>query len=461
MQFTPDKPQQIFIEHMRQHPNVLGFIGMGIGKTAAVLQRLTELFLAGEAVAALVIAPLRVAALTWPAECQDWEQFRWLRLANLRTEAGQRAFLNGKAHLYLINWDAINLLVNLVERRKGKLPYDVVIYDELTKARAPGGKRVRALRTKVPRVERSIGLTGTPAPNSDRDLFGQVRLVDGGERLGKVYETFLKENFYSESYSGYPKWEPKAGASARIHARIADITCTLKTSDWLSLPDTIIEDIEVNFTPELQKRYRTLEKELVIELRKDKVMNITSSAALITKLLQFTSGHMYDDERDVHPIHNLKFDALKKLVDASEQPVLCACIFRHEQDRIRRQFPQARFFADAKNETQQRQLLADWNAKRVPLLVAHPASCGHGLNMQHGSSVMVWLSLTYSRELYEQMIARLARRGQENIIRVYRIVVPGTVDDAVSSALETKAENEGRLIAALQMLESYRTGGRK
>lgn len=457
MNFVPDKPQQIFLKHLQQHPNTLGFIGCGIGKTAPCLQHLSEMFLDAGAVAALVVAPMRVANLTWPSERDTWDQVRWLKIANLRTEAGQRDFLNGRAHVYTVNYESLPVLVNLVERRRGKLPYDCVVWDESTKTKNPGSKRVNLYRRKVPRVPCNIALTGTPAPNTHRDLFAQVRLVDGGERLGTSYTQFLRDYFHVTSYGGFPQYEEKHGASTKIEQRIADITCTLKSSDWLNLPDQVIEDVEVHFTPELTRRYKTLEKELVIELKKDHVMNVASAATLVTKLLQFTSGHMYDDEKDVHPIHNLKFDALKKLVDAAEQPVLCACIFRHEQDRIRRQFPQARFFADAKNEEQQRKLLADWNAKRIPLLVAHPASCGHGLNMQHGSSLMVWLSLTYSREMYEQMIARLARRGQENIIRIYRIMVPGTVDDAVAEALATKSANEARLIAALQMLESYRT----
>lgn len=456
MSFSLAEPQVLIDQHLQRCPNALLLCGMGIGKSAACLHRLNQMFKNGEAFAALIIAPLRVCSLTWPMEIQDREEFRWMKIANLRTESGQRAFLNGRGHIYLVNWESIPLLVNLVERRKGTVPFDVVIFDELTKAKNPGSKRVNLYRRKVPRVERHWGLTGTFVPNSHKDVFAQVRLIDGGERLGKVHEHFLKEHFHCTQWGGYPEWEPKHGATKRIEEKISDITITLKTSDWLNLPDTVVEDIEVHFTPELKKQYDKLERELVIELRKDKVLNIPSAASLVTKLMQFTSGRMYDDERDEHPIHNLKFDALKKLVAESKQPVLVACIYQHEQSRIRKQFPQAKFFADAKNEEQQRKLFSDWNAKKIPLLVGHPASCGHGINLQHGSSIMVWISLTYSRELYEQMIARLARRGQENIIRVYRIMVPGTVDDAVAEALATKSKNEQRLIAALQMLESYR-----
>lgn len=431
---------------------------MGIGKSAACLQVLSDLFLSAESTAALIIAPLRVISLTWPSECRDWDQFQWLRVANLRNESGQRAFLNGSAHLYLINYEAIPTLVSLVERRKGKVPYDVVIYDESTRAKNPSSKRISLLRRKVPRVKRNIALTGTPIPNSYLDIFAQVRLVDGGERLGTAFAEFKRQYFYPPSYQFQP-WKPKKDSPQQIEQRISDITLTLKSSDWLQIPDTQTIDIEIPFTPELQKKYHKMERDLVIELKKDHTMNIASAATLVVKLLQFTSGHIYDEAKEVHPIHNLKFDALAKLTKEEKQPLLVACIFQHEQDRIRSQFPQARFFADAKNETSQRQLLADWNARKIPMLVAHPASVSHGLNMQFGSSVMVWISMTYSRESYEQMIARLARRGQTEITKVYRLLVPGSVDEAVCESVANKAENESRLISALQMLESYRTAG--
>lgn len=454
--FTPAEPQQLAIAHLEQQKNALLYIGMGVGKTAVVLQRLHDLFLNAEAVAALIVAPLRVCNLTWPQEVRDWQQFRWMRVANLRTPEGQRAFLEARAHLYLINWDAMNLLVSLVERRgKRGLPYDVAVFDELTKAKNPSSKRVNHYRRHVPRVARQIGLTGTPMPNSWLDLFAQARLIDGGERLGRNFNDFKKTYFFAPSTPFQP-WREKKGTEQLLEQKLSDITITLKSSDWLDIPDTVVEDRELKFTPELQEKYERLEKKLVIELKKDKILNVPSAATLVTKLLQFTSGHIYDEEREVHPVHNLKFDALERLAHEERSPLLVATIFQHEQDRIRSQFPQARFFADAKTVKDQEALMRDWNAGKVKMMVAHPASAGHGLNLQHGSSVQVWVSLTYSRELYEQFIARLARRGQKNITRVIRLMIPGTVDDAVAEALATKTENESRLIAALQMLESYR-----
>lgn len=455
MKFIPAEPQRILIEHMQKHPDVLGFVGVGIGKTASVLYHLNELFLSGESVAALIVAPMRVAALTWPAEVQDWDQFQWMRLANLRTESGQRDFLYGRAHLYTINYESLHHLVSLVERRGGKLPYDCVIWDESTKAKNPGSKRINHYRRKTPRPARNIALTGTPTPNSHLDLFAQVRLIDDGKRLGTNFAAFKAQYFMQPSYA-FAKWKEKEGTKEALERKISDITCTLRSSDWLDLPDTIYEDVEIKFTPELKEKYETLERELVLELKQGHTLNVANAAALVTKLLQFTSGHVYDEEKNVHPVHNLKFDALAKIAKHEKQPLFVSCIFQHEQAKIREQFPQAKFFADAKSEKDQKRILDDWNAGKIPMLVAHPASVGHGINLQYGSSVIVWMSLTYSREHYEQMIARLKRRGQKNIIKIYRLMVPSTVDDAVAEALANKAENEARLIAALQMLESYR-----
>lgn len=449
-------PQRIICDHLRKHNDALVFVGMGVGKTAAVLHHLADLFLSGESVAALVVAPLRVANLTWPAEVRDWPELRWMRVANLRTESGQRDFLYGRAHIYLINYESIHQLVALVERRGGKTPYDCIVWDELTRAKNPSSKRINFYRRKVSRVQRNIGLTGTPMPNSHIDLFAQVRLIDDGQRLGTNFTKFKQEFFMQPAYAFAP-WKAKKDTPQFIEQRIHDITVTLKSSDWLNIPDTVYEDVEVHFTPELQEKYETLEEELVIELRQDKTINVASAAALVTKLLQFTSGEMYDDLREHHPIHNLKFEALKKIIKAEGKPVFVSCAFQHEYVRMKEHFPQSVFFNDAKTLEAQNKLMDDWNAKKIPILFAHPASIGHGLNLQFGSSVLIFISLTFNREHYDQIIARFARRGQTEMTKVYRLMIPGTVDDAVAEALANKAENESRLIAALQMLESYRT----
>lgn len=456
MNLTLVEPQERIVRHLEQHNDALILVGMGVGKTAACLWRVNDLFENLETTGVLIVAPLRVCNLTWPLEILQWDQFKWMKVANLRTESGQRDFLNGRAHIYLINYESLPLLVSLVERRRGTIPYDTVIFDELTKAKNPSSKRIKLYRRKVPRPLRTWGATGTPMPNSWRDLFAQVRLVDNGARLGTDYQAFLRDYFTCTTYGGFPKYEPKEGAGTRIENKLADITITIKSSDVLNIPDTVIEDVDVKFTPELEKKYKILERELVIELRKDKKMNVGSAAALVAKLQQFTSGEMYDEDKTHHPIHDLKFKALDKLIKQSDEPMFVVCGFIHEYVRMKQHFPHSKFLNEAKSPAAQVKLLNDWNAKRIPILFAHPASCGHGLNMQFGSSQLTFISLTYNREHYDQTICRFARRGQTEVTRVYRLMVPGTVDDAVAEALASKAESEARLMSALQLLESYR-----
>jgi len=460
MVFTPAEPQKIFLDRLQKEPKCMGFIGLGIGKTAAVLQHISDLLLSAEILSALVIAPLRVCSLTWPNEVHDWENFRWMRVANLRTDAGQRDFLAGRAHLYVLNYESLHLLVSLIQRRKNKLPYQLEVWDESTRAKNPSSKRINHFRRHAPRTERRISLTGTPIPNSHLDIFAQVRLIDDGERLGSNYLSF-KKTYYFAPFQPFQPWKPKAGTDKAIEEKIADLTVTLKSSDWLDIPDTVFEDIEVYFNEDLQKKYETLEEELVLELR-NKTVNVASSAALITKLLQFTSGHVYCEEKATHPIHRLKIEALKKLVESEKSPLLVAYQFKHEAEWIKQEFPEARFFTDCKRSNpaqtieNEKRLIREWNEGKIRMLVGHPASISHGLNFQYGCNAIAYTSLTYNREHYEQFIGRIVRRGQTKVTKVYRIMIPGTVDDAVAEALASKAQNEQRLITALQMIEKMR-----
>jgi SNF2 family DNA or RNA helicase len=270
---------------------------------------------------------------------------------------------------------------------------------------------------------------------------------------------YRSSHFQATDYMEY-SWKPKDGAQNTIEHRISDITLTLHSRDWLDIPDTIVEDVEVSMPHGLMDEYRKFEKELVLQILRDqqegKEIAAANAAVLVTKLLQFTSGAIYDEDRLTHVLHDAKMQALKGIIKRTHGPVLVACHFKHEQDRIRQLLPQAEFFAAAKTPKSQMELINRWNAGEIPVLVAHPKSVGHGLNLQHGSNTMVWVSLTYSRELYEQMICRLVRRGQDKAVTVYRLMCPGTVDDAVAEALAMKADVETRLLNALKMLESFR-----
>lgn len=470
--FIPDEPQLRVLSHLERCRLALLFVGMGIGKSAACLDALNELFLSLNASAALVIAPMRVANLTWPLEVQNFQQFKWMRVVSLRTKEGRAAFIEGTAHIYTMNFEFIPQYIQLVKLRatwckKHKLPpslpYQVEIWDELTKAKNPASKRIKLFTNNVPRAPRRWGLTGTPAPNSQLDLFAQTRLIDEGQRLGKFVTDFKARFFDTDPYQ-FNKLTIKPGAADTIERLISPITCTLRSKDWLDIPDTIVEDVNVPITGSLKRQYEELEKLMVLEIQQDRIISAANAGVLINKLLQFTSGAIYYEQQVssekvvklVEQVHNLKLEKLRQLCKDIKAPMLVACIFKHEQDRIRAMFPDARFFDDAKTEKAQLELFKAWNAKQIPMLVCHPASAGHGLNLQHGGSHIVWTSLTYSREMYEQMIARLARRGQTEITRVYRLICPGTVDEVVAWALEEKAATERRLIDALMQLESWR-----
>lgn len=460
------EPQRLAADHLLSHDDALLLMGCGLGKTASSLKAFTTLQAIGETKGALVVAPLRVCNLTWPDEVRRWEEFKHLRVANLRTDEGKRAYVNGSADIYCLNYDSLKELIGLTARRKHLrrktlLPYDITIWDELTKAKNPNSVRInkhRGLMQITGRTRRNWGLTGTPTPNGLFDLFAQARLVDNGKRLGFDSTTF-RECYFTPvgdpALRSQRKWVPKAETQAIIERRIADISLTLRSEDWLDIPTTHMIDTDIELPASIMSRYEAFKEELVLDLESDRI-TVPNSGVLINKLLQFTSGAIYDGERVVHQLHDLKMKQLKKVAHETDSPLLVACIYQHEQQRIREAFPEARFFEDAKTERKQQQLLADWNAKQIPMLVAHPASAGHGLNLQYGCNTLVWMSLTFSRELYEQMIARIARKGQTEVTTVHRFICPDTVDEVVADVLEMKAANENDLLKSLMTLELYR-----
>jgi len=458
VKFVPAPPQKIAIDFLLTHDIAFLILGMGLGKSSTCLAAFCQLQKEKRVQSMLIIAPLRVCNITWGAEVEQWDQFKHLKVANLRTPLGRRAFIAGNADVYLLNFESIPLLVKLVEKRGGTVPYQMIVYDESSKAKNPASKRINLLRREVPQAKHRVNLTGTPASNSLLDLFAQVRLLDDGQRLGRSFDHFKKTYFAATDYQQY-NWEPIAGAQDRIEARIADITLTMRTSDWLKdLPDFHVEDVDVHLSSHTMEQYEEFKKELILELRQEVQITAANAAVLVRKLLQFTSGCIYDAEKRTHDVHDEKIKALAKLAKQTKDPLLVICDFKHEQDRIRRKFPQARFFADAKTPSLQMQLVAQWNRKEIPMLVGHPLSMGHGLNLQMGSQTMVWMSLTYSQEQYGQTIARLYRRGQKEVVMVYRLMVPGTVDDVVAEVLEHKHNTEQRLLTALMLLEGDRKG---
>lgn len=454
--FTPEPEQQQITQFLDSHPLAYLIVGMGVGKTASCLHRLNEMFHDGSAYGALVVAPLRVANLTWKMEVENWDQFSWMKVANLRTAEGKHAFKQGKARIYTINYESLPTLQKLIEYRMdnyGFLPYDVEIWDESTKAKNPASKRVNRFRRDCQRADMRWAMTGTPIPNGEMDLFAQMRLLDNGQRLGHGITAFKKAFFRQADFMGY-KYELMPGMKDMLQSKIADITLTIPGNHW----PTHIEDVEVSWPDELFATYKRFERDLVLKLT-DGEITAKNAAALTSKLLQFTSGSIYDENREVKAVHELKLEALGKLAK-QHKPLLVACQFVHEQTRIRKHFPHAEFFQDAgDSETKQRDILERWNAGKIPLLVSHPASIGHGLNMQHGGNTICWFSLTYNQDQYAQFIARLARRGQKSTVNVYRLIASGTIDDVVAAALEFKDSEQKSLIRILTQIKAEHLGG--
>lgn len=449
--FAPAPYQSLAIDHMLDHPRAALFMGLGLGKTSSTLEAVCRARVLGLFDAALVVAPLRVCNLTWPAEVEKWGFD--LRVANLRTQAGWDALLRGKADLYLINYEAIPKLVEQYLDVAPRVAFQSVVFDELTRAKSHNSKRINMLRRRLDKVPTRWGLTGTPTPNSYMELFAQIRLLDDGERLGKSFDLFRRTYFRPTDYMEY-NWEPLPGAKDAIQQRIADMALTLRTSDYLDIPDMAEEDVEMGMPDDARKVYQVAEKEMLVRLAKGD-LPIANAAVLAGKLLQMTGGAVYDDQRSVNVLHDAKIKALGGLLD--DGPVLVACNYVHERARIKAAYPQAVDFADAKSSAAQTALAERWNAGKVPLLMADPRSIGHGLNLQNGGHRVIWFSPTWSRELYDQMNARLFRRGQANAVRVYRIICPGTIDDAVVETLRNRGDDQQALLAALKNLQTLRT----
>jgi SNF2 family DNA or RNA helicase len=456
--FVPRPAQEALIKHFLTHDVAYASASMGLGKTGGTLAAFNKLYSSGESIGMMVLAPLRVCNLVWKDEIDTWLDFKHFRVANLRTPLGRQAFIAGRASIYLLNYDSIPLLVKLIEKRGGTVPYDTIVYDEVDSAKSADSKRIALLRREVPRVKRNWGMTGTMMDKLV-DLFAQFRLLDEGERLGRSFQHFKSTYFHKADYMGY-KWDANDGAKELIEKRICDITITLRASEWMpDMPDAVVQDVDVHMTPDQLSKYQEFERELVLELKSSVTITAPSAAALVTKLLQYTSGAVYDENGTYHCIHDLKLEALKKIIKKTKGPVLVVAIFKHEQARLREAFPNAVFFADAATLAAQTKMLAEWNRKEIPVLVVSPFSASHGLNMQWGGSTMVWMSLIYSHRRYTQMLARLARPGQVCNVDVYRLMCPGTVDDAIATILEDKRDTEDRLLSALMMLESSRDVG--
>lgn len=396
----------------------------------------------------LVIAPLRVADDTWAREIQKWDHLRHLRISKVLGSADQRVrALRSEADVYVINRENVEWLVS---HYGSDWPFDTVVIDELSSFKNPSSKRFRALRRVRPLMSRVIGLTGTPAPNGLMDLWSEIYLLDQGARLGKTISGYRDRYFIPGARSGYVvyNWKQKEEAEQRIYEAISDIAVSMKTEDWLDLPERVDRDVPVPLDTKARALYKQLERDLLLPY-KDADVVAQTAAVLSNKLLQMASGAVYDESKGVKRIHDAKLDALEDVIEAANgKPVLVFYNFRHSLDRIQKSFPQAQILRKGKDGVED---IRAWNNDETPLLLLHPKSAGHGLNLQESScQTVVWFDQIWSLEEYQQANARVYRQGQTRKIVVVRLMAEGTIDEDAAAALEAKAIGQEALMTAVK-----------
>ncbi len=433
--------QQFCVDFIKDHPASGIFLDCGLGKSIIALTVLWDLALDSFDVGKiLVIAPKRVAEDTWPKELKKWEHLTGLTYSLVLGSKKQREeALQKKAAIYIINRENVAWLVE-----NYKWDFDTLVIDELSSFKSNKAQRFKALKKVRPKVQRVIGLTGTPAPNSLLDLWPQMYLLDMGERLGRFIGGY-RDRFFKPDKRNKEiiySYKPRDGAEESIYQLINDICISMKAVDFLDMPDKISNRIEVSMDKKEKELYEEFKREMIITLKGDEIDAI-NAAGLSNKLLQMANGAVYGENKKVVSIHDKKLDALEDLIEAANgKPLLIAYWYKHDLERISKRFD-VRIIQTTED-------IDDWNAGEIPVALIHPASAGHGLNLQDGGSTIIWFGLTWSLELYQQLNARLWRQGQKNTVVIQHIVTIGTHDEDVMRALESKDMRQSALIAAVK-----------
>lgn len=445
MKFKAHRYQEKAIRWVMDHPRSLLFLDMGLGKSVITLTAVQHLINHAEVERVLVVAPKKVAESTWSSEASKWDHLD-LRVSLVMGDAKKRAAaLEADAEVYVMSRDNV---VWLTETLGKKRMFDMVVLDELSSFKNRTSKRFRQGKKLTAVADRVVGLTGTPAPNGLVDLWAQVGIVDGFQRLGKSFRLFAMEHFRMiERNHIVIKYDPKPGADQNIGARIGDIALTMRGEDLLELPDLVEHDVNVSLGENVLKGYRAFEREKVMELREGGDITATSAAALANKLAQYSNGAVYDETGEVHEVHLEKIRTLEEIMEGATGPVLCFYQYRHDRDRIidRLKDYDPRVYEGSAD-------LEDWNAGKVRLLLAHPASTAFGLNMQKGGHTVVWFSTGWNLELYQQANARLHRQGQEHPVIVHRLVAAGTIDERMRDAIDGKDRTQTRFLEYMKEL---------
>ena len=400
----------------------------------------------------LVIAPLRVARDTWPAEIRKWDHLRDLDVSVIVGDAKTRtAAINRPAMVYIINRENTKWLVEYYEKNGRRWDFDCVVIDELSSFKNHQSQRFKWLRKIRPYVKRWIGLTGTPTSNGLMDLWAEIGILDGGERLGRFIGRYREAYFRPGAMNPHTgivyQYTIRPGAEEQIYRKISDITISMKALDYLKMPEYVSVTHEVQMSPAERDIYDRMKNDLIIPLE-DGDIDAVNAASLSNKLLQMSNGAVYDENQSVRLIHQRKLEMLEDLIEAANgQPVLVAYWFRHDKARIQEYL---KSIGCETREIKESKDIQDWNAGKIPVALIHPASAGHGLNIQDGGHILIWFGLTWSLELYMQANARLWRQGQKNTVTIHHIITKGTVDEDVMAALEAKDVTQEKLIAAVK-----------
>lgn len=456
MKFKAHGYQSRAIGWVETHPRCLLFLDMGLGKSVVTLTAVMRLILHGEVERVLVVAPKKVAESTWSTEAEKWDHLSGLRVRVVAgTPKRRREELEKEGDVWVTGRDSVVWLEE--EMRRMKRGFDMVVIDELTSFKNHRSLRFKAMRRLLPSAQRVVGLTGTPTPNGLGDLWGQVYCIDGGERLGRFVTHYRKRWFNCVEHNNIIiRMTPKAGAEEEIMELISDIALTMRAEDWLRLPAMLEEDVPVALPESVARGYRKFERDKVAEVLREaggdvRAVTAASAAALTGKLAQYANGAIYTDDGSVAKIHDEKLQALGEILEADESPLLCFYQYTHDLDRI-----MSRFAALNPRHYQGALDLEDWNAGKIRLLLAHPASTAFGLNMQAGGHRIVWFSTGWNIELYQQANARLHRQGQQRPVTVQRLIARGTVDERMAEALSNKGISQTELLIRLKSkMEEY------
>lgn len=443
MKYKPHSYQEYAIRYIETHPISALLIDMGLGKTSITLTAISNmLFDSFEVCKVLVIAPLRVAKNTWTDEIKKWEHLNSLSYSLIIGNESERLLaLSKKADIYIINRENIDWLVN---KSGYKFDFDMVVIDELSSFKNHQSKRFKSLMKVRPLVKRIVGLTGTPSSNGLMDLFAEFKILDMGKRHGYFIGQYRNTYFKPDKMNGpiVYSYKPLPNAENAIYEKISDITASMKANEYLKMPELVVSNYEVQLSDKERKHYDEMKKNLVLEIA-DGEITASNAASLSNKLSQMSNGAIYDDKQNIIEIHSRKLDALEDIIESMNgKPLLIAYWYRHDLERIKSRF--------SVREIKTSEDISDWNDGKIPVALIHPASAGHGLNLQNGGSTLVWFGLTCSLELYQQTNARLYRQGQKNTVVIQHIITKGTIDEQILKALQKKNKTQADLIDAVR-----------